>query len=189
MIPCQRFREKLFALLDDELTGSQRKELERHVEECTECARCFGQLRRLRSYLKGFAPVRLSEDFQVLLRDRIRRELVGKGRPSVSTISFGWRWIPAFGVFLLLVSVGFWMLDRRTWSIRSFGPEMERVESSFRSGREYDGRIQYVIDDFPSRISVSRTEGETETRKVEEDSLLRQRNLDEVRSHLTPVSF
>ena len=78
MNPCERFKESIFDLVDDELDILRRKELERHLKACTLCSRFLEQIRSLRSQCKQLSSVSISEEFHIPLRERIRRENAGK---------------------------------------------------------------------------------------------------------------
>jgi len=57
MVSCIDFQEDLSALLDDELKGTEKTELESHLSECDECTSRFETLKSLSTFLgKGFEP-------------------------------------------------------------------------------------------------------------------------------------
>lgn len=189
MTPCQRFKQVIFDLFDGELDILHRKSVERHLKECPRCTSFSNQIRVLRSHLKRLTRVRASEGFEVLLRERIRREIAGRGRSTVLSISFNGRLILATGFSLLLIVMGFWMLDQKTSFFNSLSPETEAVRYSLSREEDTESQVQYVIDDYPSYFSTSGTESERGSELAGKDSLLRQANMEAVRARVTPVSF
>ena len=186
MNPCQRFRESIFDFVDNELDILRKNELERHLKACTQCSRFLEQIHQLRSQCKQLSPITATEEFHVLLRERIRREMAGKRGALTPSIAFSARWIPAFGMMLLLIGVGFWMLDQKT---SFFGSSDNRVAVSqvpTDNRREYEGEVQYVIDDYRDIISISRIEEEP---VINPDSVLHETEQEYIQNRLTPVSF
>lgn len=189
MTPCQRFRQLIFDLFDGELDILRKKELNSHLKECSQCAQFLSKLRLLRSHLRGLTPVRTSDSFHLLLRERIRREIAGKRRITVPSFSLPTRWIPAFGLVLLVIIIGSWIMVRRTSLFKPSGSEMRVTQSSRLRGEDFHGHVDYVIDDFPNRVSVSRVDNERGTRFIDRDSLILPDTLEGVRPRVTPVSF
>jgi hypothetical protein len=190
MKPCQRFKESIMQHFDENLDTVGRKELEHHLKVCTSCNRYMNQIRLLRSHLRELTPIEASENFHILLRERIRRDLARSGRRHVKPL-FTRRLIPAFGLTVVLVTVGIWFLDQRSIPIGTPGTSDSLSEyqpdSSLRS--RFDGQIQYVIDDYPNPISVSRQDDARVPKLATEDSVLLKENRERYRSRMTPVSF
>ncbi|MFH1943817.1 MAG: zf-HC2 domain-containing protein [bacterium] len=189
MGPCQWYRESIFDFVDSELDTLRRKELKLHLDECPECAHLINRVRLLKLQLKKLPDVKASEGFHLLLRENIRRELAGRRKTVFTSSYLTRRWIPAMGFTLVTLIVSFWIVDQNTSLFHSRGSEAEISRSSGPSGEEIEGQVQYVMDDFPNRVSVSRTDNENGQRIAKDDSLLQGRNADEVRSRLTKVSF
>jgi anti-sigma factor RsiW len=189
MDPCQRYRESMFDFVDSELDTLRKKELKLHLDECPECAHFLNRVRLLKLQLKKLPEVKASEGFHFLLRENIRRELAGRRKTVFASSSLTRRWVPALGFTLVTLIVSFWIVDQNTSLFHARGNEAEISRSPGPSGGEIEGQVQYVMDDFPSRVSVSRTDNQDGQRIVEDDSLLQRRNGDEVRSRLTKVSF
>lgn len=189
MIPCQRFRQMIFDLFDGELDILRKKELNSHLKECSECDQFLSKLRLLQSHLRRLTQLKTSEGFHLLLRERIRREIAGKRRITIRSFSPPTRWIPAFGLIVLVIIVGSWLVVQRTSLFRPSGSEMRVSQSSRLRGEDFDGHVDYVIDDFPYRISVSRVDDERGTGFIDRDSLILPDTLERVQSRVTPVSF
>jgi len=189
MSPCQWFRECIFDLFDGELDIARRKELERHMKECPHCASFLNQIRILKSHLRNLMPIKTSDNFQILLREKIRREVAGKRTSAVPSFYITRRWVHAFGIALIVITVGFWVLDHHQPIFRSQENAFQAIHSSSSFESRFDGNIQYVVGDFTDRISISRENKKRSTETPNEDSLRLQKNLEEIKARLTPVSF
>ena len=192
MKPCQRYKDSILRLFDEELGVHGRKELEHHLKECGHCNHFLNQMRLIRSHLRELPQINASENFHILVRERIRRYMARKGRLYRHGLGeqFTKRWIPALGLTVVLAVVGIWMLDQGTSPINLPEAQIGENRSSSPFGRNYGGQIQYVIDDYyPNRISVSRQDKEREPKLTTEDSVLIKENLELMRNRMTPVSF
>ena len=185
---CQRFRDSLLEFFDDELDVLEKKEVEQHLKVCPHCMYFLNQLRRLRSHLRGLPTIKTSENFHILVRDRIRRDLARQRRAKQSSNIIVRRWVPAFGLTVLVAVVGFLVLDHKD-SLVDSKTGRGGVSVSTRSDEDFNGPIQYVIDDIPSRISVSRRDGDIVSRVMDEDSVYQVERSEELRTRPTPVSF
>ena len=186
MTPCERFRKNIFDLVDGELDVHQKHELEKHLKSCSCCALFFSQCRQLRKRLQNLPRLAASETFHLLLRERIRRELAGKRRTAPSIfITRSKQWIPAVGVALLLITVGFLLRDQRSIILQS---PQNRIAISGESTGFKKENVQYVIDEYPGGVSISRDDSRSEHTEAR-DSLLLQQDSHRVRPNLTPVSF
>ncbi len=188
MKPCQRFKESIFQLFDETLDIRGRKELEHHLKTCAPCSRFLDRMRSLRSHLRALPPIEVSENFHILVRERIRRDMARTGGRH-STVSISRRLIPVFGLTVLLVMVSIWTLDRRSIPVNTLGNPIGEYRSASPHNRGFDGQIQYVIDEYPNTISVSRQDIGRIPRRTPGDSVLLNENVDRLRNRLTPVSF
>ncbi len=186
---CQRFRDSLLEYFDDELDVQEKKEVEQHLKVCPHCMHFLNQLRRLRSHLRELPTIKTSENFHILVRERIRRDLARQRRAKQSSTIIVRRFVPAFGLTVLVALVGFLVLDHRDSLVDKTAGSGGGISVSTRSDEDFSGPIQYVIDDIPSRISVSRRDGDGESRVVDEDSVYRMDRAEEFRTRPTPVSF
>ena len=50
-LECRRMRNRLNAYLDNELSASEKAEMERHAAECPECARMLGEYKSIHAML------------------------------------------------------------------------------------------------------------------------------------------
>ncbi|MFQ5864904.1 MAG: anti-sigma factor family protein [bacterium] len=74
MKDCKRFEEKILEYAEGLLPIAQKKEIERHVENCFSCLNALKDLRSVRSLLRGLKPLKTSDDFETVLRTRISME-------------------------------------------------------------------------------------------------------------------
>jgi anti-sigma factor RsiW len=186
MTPCERFRNNIFDLVDDELDVHQKHELEKHLKLCASCSIFLSQCRQLRKRLQTLPRLAASETFHLLLRERIRRELAGKRRTS-SPLFFSAprRWIPAIAVALLLIAIGILLRDQKQIMFQS---PQTRIADTNEAGERVKENVRYVIDEYPGGVSLSRDDSKRTPTAVR-DSLLLQQETQRVRPHLTPVSF
>ncbi len=189
MNPCQRFKEYIFDLVDNELDILRRKELESHLKTCAACSRFLEQIRNLRSHCRQLSSLQVSEEFHVLLRERIRREMAGKRGAFSPSISFSGRLIPAFGMMIVVICLGFWMLDQKTSFFETSGNRMIVSQMPVVEQEDFEGEVQYVIDDYRNPVSISRSSGAEEAPVAKTDSIFRSLEQDYIQNHLTPVSF
>ncbi len=188
MVPCQKFRKNLFKFIDGDLDILQKKLVEQHLKECPGCNGFINQIRSMRSRIRNLSNIRTSENFHILLRERIRREIAGKREFFPHMTGFSLRWIPAAGLVIVLIVSGFWMIDKKT-TIFNKTIIAEATESSFNSGSQFKGQIDYVIEDYPasSSVSVSRDDKNLSSASVDTIYLPQQNN--GVQAFLTPVDF
>jgi hypothetical protein len=188
MVDCKRYEQFILAYIDEDLDLVQKKELERHLEICENCARCLHRLKALRSRLKTLSPVQTSETFQIVLRECVRRRAAGKPGLFGSPRPILWRLVPVAGVAVVLIVLSVVFIEGRT---PSSNPAQEptlltRVASP--ADRNED-QIQYILEDYPNRISVSRNDSETRDRRAEFDTLQQRSGSSEIESRITTVSF
>ena len=192
MGPCHQFKENIMELLDNELDIFQKKNLEKHLKECLRCSSFLSRVRLLKSYLKKLPSIKASENFQILLRERIRRETVGREKIAVTRASIVKRWAPAFGIAFFLIMIAVWILN---FGIPfSHSPEGKLVTNpTIKSSNveTFNGKVQYVIDDFPTNASLSKSNStdQRDSSLIGSDSLLQNNSFEEIKAHLTPVSF
>lgn len=189
MNPCQSFKDLIMKHFDGELDIHRKKDLEKHLDDCCHCSETIHQLRALRSEIRNLTPVECSEDFHVLLRERIRRDLARKRKETRSTVFITRRLIPAIGAVAVVALMSVWLLDDDPSALRPAGNLTELNQPGSPSGESFDGPVEYVIDEYPSRLSVSRDDRAENARDTDRDSLRQTRPAEDVRGRMTPVSF
>jgi anti-sigma factor RsiW len=186
MNPCQQFKEYMFDLLDHEIDNLRKKQLLDHFDDCPRCDRLMARLKALQSHLSSLEPVRANEDFHIVLRQRLRREMAGRRRWSTSTLPGYVKWTPAVGIAAAALIIGLLVSDQQT---RSPDGELSGFRTAASVADPSQGQVQYVIDDYPQRISVSRNDRIDSRSNAGSDSVRQRNNFDQVRSRVTPVSF
>ena len=186
MNPCQRYRKAILDRLDGELDILEKKELDKHLMECPGCEDLEDCLKKIRHRLMAIPRTRTSEHFQILLRERIRRENVRRRTPAVFPFLDGKQWIIGFGTVAVVSVLVLWSLDRKILIFRS-APK-ETVTASLGSPAASQ-EIQYMLDEFPDRVAIARSD----TGKVRplpgQDTLHTMEIPVASRVPLTPVSF
>ena len=71
---CKGFEKKIFDYVDDLVPTPKRKEIENHLNDCSPCSEVLEQTKSLRHQLRSLPTHQTSEDFQTVLRTRIRLE-------------------------------------------------------------------------------------------------------------------
>ena len=184
---CERFKENILDFIDNELSSARKKELRHHVESCHDCDCLMEQMRILRTELKSLPRIHASENFNVILRDCIRREEAGK-RPLISSSFVGSRWMaPAAGFAAVAIAVGIWAFSPRGGG----GPASPTptVRSSATGSSRFQGQIQYVSEEYPDRVSVSRTDVPDAVQNLSRDTLHYREPARDFSSRMTTVSF
>lgn len=72
--------ENLSSYLDNELSDKERLEVELHLKSCQACAQELAQLEALSLKLKAWAAPELREGFESVVRDKIVRQEIERGR-------------------------------------------------------------------------------------------------------------
>jgi hypothetical protein len=189
MTPCQRDHNQIFDFIDGELASSSRKEVEKHVAECCDCARLLHKIRLQKTALKRLTRIKTGDAFFLLLQEHIRRESRGKHRRSFEVSSWRRRWIPA-GVFAaFILTAGTWILMHRSQpsSISAIQTGNGRVPS--KPMETSTGSVQYVIDDFAQNSARPPSASSTEGTGAAPDTAAKSPNFDELKSRLKTVSF
>ena len=192
MNPCQRYQNLIFNLIDGDLDNLRKKELKKHLQECSHCDHFVKQLSALKIELSSLTQQKASEEFQIILRDRIRREFSGKKKPFITFPSFPFqrRWIPAAGLAIGMACIILFVVNRKDDLFQSQDSRLKASISESSSENNSPDRIQYVIDEFPGAVTVSRTDERPESiSDTIQDSVFIERNRSPMRVRLTPVNF
>jgi len=157
MTPCERFRDKIFDLVDQELDDSLREEVEQHISECDLCRKFYEGLVTLRKRIRQIKPVEAPDSFSVVLRERIRREKAHKKGFGIRPAPVPW-WIPAAAVVVLMVLAS--IVVFHPFSIAGSRESAAVEAGSVQDDGEYRN-VQFVIDDLggPEAGSVSAFNG------------------------------
>jgi len=188
MSPCQGYRDKIHDLIDDDLDGMETRHVRDHLRDCPDCASYFNQLARLRSILKGFGQTSTSPNFQVVLRERLRREMAGKKDPWVVYVGHPRRWVAVAGVAVVLVTSAFLVLNNRQVLMPGAAERSAGMHAPAFQSAAADEHIEYVSSESRGRIRVARSENKAAARPAK-DTLAVQASPEEPQYTITPVSF
>jgi len=188
MNPCKRFKDAIFNLLDGEVDSIRKKELEEHLKDCDGCSQFLESLRQYRSHLKSLTPIKCSENFQILMREKIRRDIARKGLSTSPFYSTRFRWVTAAGFAVILIVTGIWITDtKRPINEIHQHAESQTLQTDIAKAK-YPRQIRYVAGHNPNRISISRNDGQ-DSLSASGDSLLAERQTENPPLNVTPVSF
>ena len=179
MTPCERFKDKIFDLIDQELEGSIRDQVLQHIRECPLCEQFYENLSSLKKELRQMKPVKAPDSFQVVLRERIRREMAHKSSPEHLGLP-GLRWAAAFLVAAAAVVV---LLVFRPFSNHTASNPVT-VQAS---PDEYEKlNVRYVIDDLDQELNIPQSASAVVSRI---DSLLSEESESLIPQLAQPVRF
>ncbi len=189
MTPCHRDHNDILNFADGGLDPDREKQVSRHVEECCDCARLLHKIRLQRSCLKNLTPLTTGENFNVLLHERIRREMAGKQGLFHPVLDR--RWIPVSAVAVAVLAVGVWMLNRKSTATADLSVPIAlksapAAPATAPSGRR--PRVQYVIEEYVP-AEAAQASADSAAGAVPVDTSERIRNLEALRERLVPVSF
>jgi hypothetical protein len=102
---CERVQTCFTEYLDSRLTGREMQEIDRHLEDCRECAREFQSLRDLETALAGLGPVAEPADLPLRIRVAVSQERARSRRSALTLFDLAWR--NTVGPFLLQAGAGF----------------------------------------------------------------------------------
>ncbi len=74
MPECKSFQEKMFDYVDGLLPRGARKDVVRHLEECLDCSEIYEGVTKVRWQLRNLNSIKVSPDFETVLRTRISME-------------------------------------------------------------------------------------------------------------------
>lgn len=72
MNTCERFSELFSDYVENFLPASSKQQLETHLSACADCHDTVARLDDLRGHLKSLKPIEASDDFEAVLRARIK---------------------------------------------------------------------------------------------------------------------
>ncbi|OVE78915.1 hypothetical protein BVY01_04050 [bacterium I07] len=196
MNPCERYKQYIMANLDGELDRSSLGELEKHLQNCPGCEALIKRVKALKGVLHDLPPVGASEDFQVILRNRIRRQMASQMRRpsrmrSMRTVPAYVRFAPAFGLGALMIVTALWWVNRgKDIPVTAPAGGSQSVAGVQESIPENEP-VQYVSEEIPTTLSVSRDERQPRSldNTVNIDSLIMPANRQTAKPILVPVSF
>ncbi len=187
MPQCNEFKLLIDKLIDDEISLSEKKELREHVDNCMDCKKYLERLLKLKKMLFQLPRVKASEDFNILLRARIRREAYRERNKLFASLVSPNRIVKfAFGIAIIILSI---LIINPLHLIRNDSEKQMSVSEN--NNNQFNGSIQYVIDKYPHSISLSRDDSREniiDSLIIKNDSLNNRRS-NIARTHVTPVNF
>lgn len=100
---CSEFRDLHCSFVDDTLAGVELVRMQRHIAECTECARLDAGVRRSLMLVHSLPTIEPSADFSFRLDERLR-----ECRLSQANVSTGrFRMVAAVGAIASLIMMGY----------------------------------------------------------------------------------
>ncbi len=74
MPECKSFQDQIFDYIDGLLPSANRKGVVKHLEECLDCSKIFENVTKVREQLRNLNSIKVSPDFETVLRTRISME-------------------------------------------------------------------------------------------------------------------
>lgn len=103
MDSCQRFKEMMSEHIEGELDPQQKLLMEKHLRDCLGCIKTTRHLRSLIQNLKELPRLKVTPDFETILRARISLEN-GLARRRGASLLSSWQFrVPAYAVSALLI--------------------------------------------------------------------------------------
>ena len=156
---CDQFKNELSNFAEGEIDSNKREILQNHLNSCIQCSRKVLHFKKLQKTLRNLPSLKVSPDFDTVLRARIRLEQQRRLRSNILSFPLvGWRF-PAFAtVVILLFAVSlfyFTKLNRfdSTTSKRIVltpipNPQVDTIKESKSTIKPSvsDTKINYVMD-------------------------------------------
>ncbi|MBN2415955.1 zf-HC2 domain-containing protein [bacterium] len=140
--------------IDGDITAEEQHHLDEHLTSCEQCAAAAESLRLMKKQLRQLPVVRVSDEFHIILRDRIRKSRIGYGAAKIEfPLLPRWTYIPAAGVALAVVALllrpYLSQTDERPFSTRGTAVAEYLNDAA-------PEQVHYVIEDNPDSIMLSR---------------------------------
>jgi hypothetical protein len=100
---CSEFKDLHYSFIDDTLAGVELVRMQRHIGECSECARVDANVRRSLMLVHSLPPIEPSAEFSVRLNERLRECRL---HPAVGS-SAGFRVVATIGAIASLAMLGY----------------------------------------------------------------------------------
>ncbi|MEE4312547.1 MAG: zf-HC2 domain-containing protein [candidate division KSB1 bacterium] len=113
MDPCKRFRKFLSLYIEKEIPKEKEEEFRKHLDECISCQDDVSVQSKIMDSIHHLHSVKTSEDFDSILRTRIRIES-GLDRRRLRGATWGWpARIPVYGMSLALIVIAALMVTQQ----------------------------------------------------------------------------
>lgn len=179
---CRYYKQLMYSLYDDELGPNEVLELENHMASCDECREFYNCAKKMKTVLQAMPRIRPSENFNILLREKIRRESAARLHQSNSFVRYA---MPAFGIGMVVLAVG--VLSVKSLSRNNAGNSVANRTPVSRVQYENSDNhnVNYVIEEYNAKSNEEMiTDIDSHT-----DSLKSLRDTHHLKARITPVSF
>lgn len=173
MSPCKGYNYQLQDYVDRELTPGEMASVDAHLKVCPECAGYVHQIISLKGHLRALPEIKSTENFHLLLRERIRREMASQQRKSAASFVWTHRIAPAAGFALVILAAGSYLMRDRIPFLGGGGPTpVAEAPASFMSNGtlQKPSRVKYVIDEYGDAVSLDRKDSPAFRRQAASDS-------------------
>ncbi len=137
MTNCERFKDSLSDMIDNQVTPSIRKEMESHMGQCKSCADDYHRTVSLKSILNDMSKVQASCDFDSRLRASLARE-IESGEKKL--FNFNWNGnstkVTVGASAIALASLTFFIVQNSNREITAFpqADSGQKIESKISAG-------------------------------------------------------
>lgn len=127
MIDCDKFRSKFSSYLEGELSIEQRKEVEAHFSQCSDCHETFRQVRIIRQSLRQIPQISTDPDFEQKLHQEIFNS---EQRTNFVPLPLqNWK-LPAMGSAIVLATLGlFFVFNNTTDTMKPVNNSQQPINS------------------------------------------------------------
>ncbi|MCK5146792.1 zf-HC2 domain-containing protein [bacterium] len=193
MSPCKNFSRDLQDYIDNEISRSQRLEIEKHLHQCADCSEHIEELNMLRHQLKSLPTIKATESFHLLLRERIRREMAAQQKRTAFSYVLSHRIVPVAAVCLVLVTGSLYIFKDQIGFFQQAGPEQVTISRNSDAPSlmlpPQSGSIRYVIDEYNDTVKLDRTDTPRRPGRTIIDSIQHRPGLVRSSRHAAQVSF
>lgn len=149
MRDCQIVQEKLSLFMDDQLSLSEKRNIEAHLATCQLCSREYERLRRIVDILHSLESVEIPSDFRLKLHQRLLASRPQNTSPWKKLVSRPWLSLGAVAAgFLLLV------MTMSVLSPESFSPENFFGDSFLAKSVKQDQAVPEMAEGESGQVEV-----------------------------------
>ncbi len=163
---CQRFKEMVSDYVEGELDHQNQSLMEQHLRDCLECKSKISQLKRLIKNLRTLPKIKVSPDFETILRARISFESSLARRRKGRLFPVSQVPIPAYALGLVVLILALVTVFTVNKSNRGSLPQADINNEWIQGGAQKvdpitNERYIYIIETQPVANIKSQTNGGT----------------------------
>ena len=167
MDSCQRFKEMVSDYIEGGIDHQNQLIMEQHLKDCLGCKKNTSQLKNLIQNLRGLPRIKVTPDFETILRARISMESSLARHRRERWIPIGQLRIPAYAVVAIILMMAVISVLVLNKSNHYSAPQANRNNEWVQGGAEkYDPntneRYIYIIETQPVPNINSQTSGEND---------------------------